>query len=499
MNQESSKSMLKKSLGRLLSLALVIAVIPGCKNTGGSNNNASSDGDEFVVGLAAPFTGDSSQFGTQIRMGVDLFTEQLNAAGGIDGRKLVISYADDAGKAEQAQTIATSLASDPSVLAVIGHFNSSCSLAGKGIYESAGMVQFSPASTNVEVTRGTDFTYRNIFTDAFQGHSLATYATQVLNKKNAAILYDNDDYGTGLRESFKQKAEELGLNIVSELAYNQNAPDFRSQLSTIQGVQPPPDILLIAGLYTQAANIARQARDIGMEVQFIGGDGVFSQQLINLGGDSVEGMYASCPFLFDLGGNKAQEFAEAFREKYNTEPDAWAALSYDAVAMICESFRQNGFSREAVLEYLKTINSPETAYSGVVGDTYFDEEGDCKRPVQIAQVKDGKFVAAEMQISPVGKPVSATELRGQDTSDNAESDQDAPVAETPAATPASTPEPTPESTPEPTPTPTPEPTPTPSPTATAIPDTPDSTDPEILPPGQASQPDPADAVTTGVQ
>ena len=390
-------------------------ILSGCNKGGGNEAGGSassgSGGDEFVIGVAAPFTGDSSQFGAQIRKGLELFQDQLNEKGGLKGRKLVLNFQDDAGKADQAQTVATTLASDDSVLAVIGHFNSSCSLAGKSIYASAGMVQFSPGSTNVEVTKGTDYTYRNIFTDKFQGESLATYAHNVLKKQNAAILYDNDDYGTGLKDSFKAEAGKLGLNVVSELAYDKNAPDFRSQLSTIQGVQPQPDVLLIAGLYTQAANIARQAEALGMKVQFIGGDGDFSQQLITLGGGSVEGMIVSCPFLFDLGGQKAKDFAAAFQEKFHTEPDAWAALSYDAAGMICEGLSRNGFNREAVLKYLKTVDSPEHAYSGVVGDTFFDAEGDCKRPVQMAQVKGGKFVAAEQQLTADGQPISVEQVR----------------------------------------------------------------------------------------
>lgn len=409
--------MLKTSTRFLFTMIAAASFMAGCNKAGtdgaGSGSGGGNDA-EFVIGIAAPFTGDSSQFGTQIRMGADLFAEQLNEKGGLKGRKLVFTYGDDAGKVDQAQTVATTLASDESVLAVVGHFNSSCSLAGKGIYASGGVVQFSPASTNVEVTRDTDYTYRNIFTDEFQGQSLATYAHNVLQKRNAAILFENDDYGTGLKDSFKAKAASLGLNVATELAYDRNAPDFRSQLTTIQGMQPPPDVLLIAGLYTQAANIARQARDLGLQMQFIGGDGVFSDQYITLGAGAVEGSIISCPFLFDLGGKEAQNFAEAFRKKYNQEPDAWAALTYDAMGMICAGLEKNGFERASVLEYLKTINSPESAYKGVVGATYFDEEGDCKRPVQMAQVKGGKFVAADMQLSPEGQPVPASALRSNE-------------------------------------------------------------------------------------
>lgn len=464
---------------RIFSLGLSACLLAGCNQGGGdgSSTRGSSAGDEFVVGVAAPYTGDSSQFGIQIRRGVELYAEQLNEKGGIDGRKIVLDFKDDAGRVDQAQTVATTLASDESVLAVIGHFNSSCSLAGKSIYQSAGVVQFSPGSTNVDVTRDTDYTYRNIFTDEFQGISLATYTKNVLQKQNVAILYDNDDYGTGLKDSYKQEAEKLGLNVVVEQAYEKNAPDFRAQIKTIQGQQTAPDVILIAGLYTQAANIARQARDLGLNAQFIGGDGVFSQQYITLGGEAVEGSIISCPFLFDLGGEKATEFAEAFREKYDEEPDAWAALSYDAIDMVCEGFRRNGFSRDAVLEYLKTLDSPDNAHAGVVGATFFDEEGDSKRPVQMAQVEGGKFVAADMQLSPEGQPVPVAQTGAAEA-------PAVPAATAAQATPAATPQNTPAPTPEPTP------QPTPSPTATAIPETVLDAPQDVTPP-PADQPEPS--------
>lgn len=418
------------SFRKLFIASVSAGVLAGCggNNGGSSGGGQAGGGDEFVLGVAAPFTGDSSEFGAQIRMAVDLYMEQLNADGGLNGRMLRLEYGDDAGNATQAQTIATGLASDEAVLGVIGHFNSSCSLAGKGLYSSAGMVMFSPASTNVDVTKDTDYVYRNIFTDDFQGQSLATYAATVLGKQNAAILYDNDDYGIGLKESFKKKATELGLNVGTELAYNTNAPDFRSQLTTIQGMQPAPDIILVAGLYTQAANIARQARDMGIQTQLIGGDGVFSTKFVELAGSAAEGAFVSCPFLFDLGGEKASEFAEAFREKYSIEPDAWAALSYDAISIMCEGLKQNGFTREAILEYLQSLDSVENAYEGVVGKTFFDENGDTKRPVQMATVRDGKFVAAEKQLQADGGAAPADGGAAP-----AEAEAAAPATEAPAA------------------------------------------------------------------
>lgn len=379
---------------------MVFAGCGGNKGDGGSKESASggtSQGD-IVIGMAVPLTGDNSEYGVQIRRGAELFIEKVNAEGGIDGRKLALNVQDDGGKAEQAQTVATTLADDEKVVAVIGHYNSSCSLAGKMIYEKSGLVMMSPGSTNVDVTADSKYIFRNIFTDDFQGQSLARYAYDELGKRNAAILYENDDYGTGLKDSFKKEAAAKGLTIVSELAYNRDTPDFRSQLTTIQGAQPAPDVLLVAGLYSQAANITRQARGQGLDVQVIGGEGIFSQEFINLGGPAAEGAIITCPFLFDLGGEKGQTFAEEFRKKFNSEADGWAVLSYDAASVIVEALKSKGVARESVREGLVAFNSAENAFDGISGKTFFDEKGDCKRPIQVAIVKDGKFVAAEKQL-----------------------------------------------------------------------------------------------------
>lgn len=349
-----------------------------------------------MLAVAGPFTGDSSEFGVQIKMGVELGAEEINEAGGISGRRVELLFEDDAGNPAEAQNVATKIASNPEVLAVIGHFNSSCSLAAKSAYTEAKMVMFSPASTNVNVTKNSDYVFRNIFTDDFQGQSLARYAASILGAKKVAILFDNDDYGRGLKESFTKKATSSGVTIVSETAYAKDTNDFRSQLTTMKGFQP--DLILVAGLYKHAAVIAKQARELGITTALIGGDGVFSDQFITLAGPAAEGTYVSCPFLFELGGERAKAFAEKFRKKYSREPDAWAALSYDALQLIAQAIREKGASRAAIHEYLKGINSAKTAYDGLTGKTFFDTEGDCRKPVQMALVKGGRFVAAPKQL-----------------------------------------------------------------------------------------------------
>ncbi|MBX7246952.1 MAG: ABC transporter substrate-binding protein [Candidatus Sumerlaeaceae bacterium] len=362
-----------------------------------AQEKAAPKGDPIVIGIAAPMTGNSAEFGTQIGLGVALAKAEINAAGGINGRPLELKVEDDAGNPADAQTVSTRLASNPKVLAVVGHFNSSCSLAGKGAYSEAKMVMFSPASTNVTVTKDSDYAFRNIFTDDFQGQSLATYTGKVLGLKKVAILYDNDDYGTGLKESYKKKAAELKLDIVSETAYSKDNNDFRSQLETVRASNP--EIILIAGLYNQAAVIAKQARELGIKTQLIGGDGVFSPAYMELGGKAAEGTFVTSPYLFDQKNERSKKFYDDFKKMHNKEPDAWAAQSYDALMLIVKAIKEKGASREAIHNYMKSVNSVASAYDGLTGKTYFDSEGDCRKPVQVAVVKDGKFVLADKQLS----------------------------------------------------------------------------------------------------
>lgn len=369
----------------------------GGEVTTGTAGRTPGKGDAVWIGVAAPFTGDSSEYGVQFRMGVLLGRDEVNTSGGIDGRMVELQEVDDMGQPAEAQNVATKLATNPKIMAVIGHFNSSCSLAGKPAYTQAKMVMLSPGSTNVTVTQDSDYIYRNIFTDDFQGQSIATYAARILGVKRVAILYDNDDYGTGLKDSFCRRAQELNLEVVQLSPYLRDSNDFRSQLETVRSSNP--DLILVAGLYKAAGVIAKQAHELGIKTPLIGGDGLFSQQYITLGGDATEGTLITCPFLFELGGERAKKFAENFRTKWNREPDFWSALGYDAFLIIVDGLKKRGISREAVLEHLKSLNSPETSFEGLTGRTFFDAEGDSRKPVQVAVVKDGKFVAAEKQLS----------------------------------------------------------------------------------------------------
>ncbi|GIX08068.1 MAG: branched-chain amino acid ABC transporter substrate-binding protein [Candidatus Poribacteria bacterium] len=388
---------MKLRAGMLLGIGLLLALGGlGCR---GGEQGTGGDSETIVLGVAGPFTGSAAAFGEQIRMGATLAMEQANAAGGINGRKVELIFEDDQGRDDQASAVATKLASNPRVLAVIGHFNSICSLAGKPIYKQAGVVEFSPGSTNVDVARGSEWTFRNLYHDAYQGEMLARYVGEMLGYRRVAIFYDNDDYGTGLKNAFVQKAQELGMTIIGEEAYQREQTlDFSAALDKFAAQQP--DIYFIAGLYNEAASIIKQAREKGIQTPFIGGDGLFSPALIEIGGEAVEGTMITTPFIVhpDVGGPQAQKFREEFIKRFGEEPDTWAALTYDAVNQILDAIRHVGPDRKAIRDYLAATNSPEKAFQGVTGPTYFDENGDCLKPAYVAVVRDGEFVPAEKQL-----------------------------------------------------------------------------------------------------
>lgn len=343
----------------------------------------------ITIGVGAPFTGSSAHFGVQIRLGIEQALREINAAGGINGRPLRLQVEDDAGSQTEANKVALKLAGNPEVVAIVGHFNSSCSLAARGIYRDAGLLMFSPGSTNATVTLEHPNVFRNIFTDAFQGQSLAELVRERMNFERVAIIHENDDYGRGLSDFFVERAGQIGLNVVDRKSYDRDTTDFRPTLQAM--VQRRPQAIVIGGLYHQAGLIARQAREQGINLPIIASDGVFSDRYIEIAGPAAEGTLISTAFLFDDEDERAMAFFNAVKEASGQEPDAWAALSYDAVMMVAEAIRQVGPDRRAIMAHMASITTEEAAFDGLTGRTFFDANGDSVKGVYIAEVRDGRF------------------------------------------------------------------------------------------------------------
>ena len=387
----------------VVGLVSVFGCQPQDKNTSETQTKVQK---ELKVAVAAPYTGGAAAFGEMIRRGAELRENEINEAGGINGMKLTLLFEDDAGKPSEASLVAERIANNPQILAVVGHFNSDCSLAGQEIYDRAGIVELSPGSTAVEVCEGSSWTFRNLYHDGFQGKFIAQYLDNVLTGiESVAVFFDNDAYGRGLRNAFVAEAEKIGLTLVASEAYERDSTNFKAQLTSIKAKNP--DAIFISGLYTEASLIVKQGREAGITAQFFGADGVDSPDFLTIAGSAAEGTYLTTPFTFGAGGADAQQMAADFEALHGVAPDTWAALTYDAVGMIAEALEKNynaeatiADNRKAIREHLASLNTPEEGYKGVTGLTYFDIKGDTvNKPAYVKIVKDGQFVAAEKQLS----------------------------------------------------------------------------------------------------
>src|SRR5947209_14522351 len=284
--------------------ALSLMVMTACppKNESGtttSNTSAAGGGGEILVGEYGSMTGPQATFGQSTHNGIMMAIDEINAKGGVKGRKIKVITEDDQSKQEEAANAVTKLISQNNVLAVLGEVASSCSLAAAPICQSNKVPMITPSSTNPEVTKKGDYIFRVCFTDDYQGENIARYAAQQLHIKRAAILTDvKNDYSTGLTTTIERIFTSLGGQIIAKQSYANLDSDFRSQLTAIR--QANPEAIFVPGYYTDVAQIAIQARDLGMKQPLLGGDGWESPKLIEIGGKALEGcMYTNHYFYGD--------------------------------------------------------------------------------------------------------------------------------------------------------------------------------------------------------
>lgn len=384
----------KKVLSIIALLTLLLVTLTACSGGGNGGEGANgAKGGEIVIAHAGPMTGDSAQFGDMKGKAIQLAIDEINEKGGINGKKVAQLTGDDTGNPKEAPNVAQKFAQDDKVLAVIGHWNSSCTLAARGIYDAAGIPLLAD-SVNKALTDGTTPTsYRVSLTDTAQAQSLAKYAYEKMGKRKAAILYTANDFGTGLMNDFATAFEELGGEVVaSETYFEGQSKDFSPQLTKIKGKDP--DLMFIAGYYVETALIAQQSKEIGLDVQMLGTEGISSEELIKLGGDAVEGIVFAGFFHPDIEYPGTKEFVEAFRAKYDKDPDTYAALAYDSAKLIFAGIEQNGESREGIMKFLDEVED----FPGVAGPISFDDNHDVIRNIVVLTVKDGKIVPAEEQV-----------------------------------------------------------------------------------------------------
>lgn len=361
----------------LILFMLFTLVLTGC---------AGQKSEKIIIAVAGALTGASAQDGNDIKRGVELAADYINGQGGVNGQKIELIFEDDASDPKQAANVANKLVNMPEVLAVIGHYNSSCTLAGAPIYNKTGLLQVTCGSTSPAVSDAGPYTFRVIVTDAFQGDLASRWMVKDDGKKKIAIMYENDDYGAGLKDVIATKVKEYGGEVVGiETYYLGETKDFSPMITKLRALEP--DALFIAGLYTEGALIAKQGAEVGWTPPIYGVDGLYSPPYIELGGKAVEGTKVVGFFHPEYNDPMVQKFVKDFQAKYNALPGTYAAYGYDGLLILADAIKAKGADRKAMMEYLTTLKD----FKGVTGVTTFDQNGDCiKEPMKLI-VKDGKY------------------------------------------------------------------------------------------------------------
>ncbi len=300
---------------------------------------------------------------------------------------------------------------------VLGEVASSRTLAGAPICQEAKVPLITPASTNPKVTQIGDYVFRVCFIDPFQGEVMAKFAYNTLKVSKAAILKDiKNDYSVGLAQFFTETFTNLGGQVITEESYAEGDIEFRAQLTAIKAKNP--EVIFIPGYYTEIGLIARQARDLGINVPLIGGDGWDSPRLVEIGGKALENTYYSNHYTAEDPRPQIQQFISNYKTRYNETPDAMAPLGYDAAKIAFDAIKRSGILQEQNIKrayeenpkassLMDAVNNPQNRqlirdaiattkdFPGVTGMITIDENRNAKKSAVVVKIEDGKVKFVE--------------------------------------------------------------------------------------------------------
>lgn len=377
-----------KKTWMVLATATLSLMLFGCPPKTENASTTTDAGGEIVVGEYGSLTGGQATFGTSTHNGIMLAVEEINAAGGINGRKIKVLTEDDQSKADEAANAVTKLISQNNVVAVLGEVASSNSLAAAPICQNNKVPMITPSSTNPTVTQKGDYIFRMCFLDDYQGQSMARYVANDLGIKKVAVVIDSkSDYSTGLAKYFSDAFVAAGGKIVATQSYAQGDSDFRSQLTAIKAAGP--ELIYVPGYYNDIGQIAIQARDLGMQQPLAGGDGWESPKLIEIGGKALEGCFYSNHYFADDPAPQVKEFVEKYKQRNSATPDALAALAYDAARVLGDALKRAGKTDGPAL---RDAIASTKGFAGVTGTINLGPDRNPQgKKLVIVEVRDGKL------------------------------------------------------------------------------------------------------------
>ncbi|MDT3426138.1 branched-chain amino acid transport system substrate-binding protein [Paenibacillus forsythiae] len=353
---------MKKIGAILLSTVLTAVLAAGCgsnntENSGSSANGGSSTGDTIKIGADLELTGGQASFGDSALKGAQLAVKEINAAGGVLGKQLELIEADNASKSEEATQAAQKLITTDKVVTIIGSTTSTNTLGIVPVAQEKQIPLVSSSATNPKVTvdersgKVNEWVFRASFIDPFQGQVMANFASNTLKAKTAVIYTDtSSDYSKGLQKFFEETFTKNGGQILSKESYQQKDSDFKAVLTRIKAANP--DVIYLPGYYEEVGKILKQAREMGITVPFMGGDGWDSPQLTEIAGAAaLDNTYMSNHYSPEDTAPEVKSFVDAYKAANgDAVPDGMAALGYDAVKLVADAITRAGAAEPAKIK-----------------------------------------------------------------------------------------------------------------------------------------------------
>jgi len=373
-----------RRIAALVAALALAAAATGCGQTAEKPAAEQPAASAVKIGFAAPLTGDNAVYGEGMKRAVELAIEEANAsdAAKANGVTFEIKAEDDAGDPKQAVNVANALASDAGVVALVGHFNSGCSIPASPVYNEAGMAMVSVSSNPQLTAQGYGVVNRVVAKDDAQGSFAGDLATK-LGYKKVSIVDDATPYGQGLATEFKKAFTAAGGTVVSEDRIQPKEVDFSALVTKMK--KQGPSAVYYAGAHTEGALITKQMKENGLEVPVMGGDMLYTPEYIKIAGaDNAEGDIATSLGLPLEQQPKGAEFLAKYQEKYGKAPEAYDSYAYDAANTIIAAVLNAGADRVAVAKAIRA-----GSIDGVTGIVAFDANGDNKQQVISAYKVDG--------------------------------------------------------------------------------------------------------------
>ncbi len=369
---------MKQLLSLILAAALMIGLLAACANTDSEVDLASTtaatdaqvDTTPIRIGVSTPITGSLAENGTGTKIAVEMAVEQINANGGINGRLIELEIQDSKSDPTQAVQIATMFTEDDTILAEIGDFASGACIAAAPIYEEAGMVQLSPTASNPDFTLQGEYMFSIFGKTTDESEFIAKYLLKkYMQAENVAVIYVNSDWGVEAFELLSGFCDENGINVVSSENFFEGEKDFKAVLPKVR--QTSPDAVMLLTNYESRAMIVKPIRLMDWDVNIAVSGLSYSEQLITLGGDSMEGVLCEIGFVIDDTNPELLEFATEFETRAGFSPNMMMTCAYDAVNMLAEAMRNcDTLDRASIREALVNL----TGFVGLTGPKEFNDD-----------------------------------------------------------------------------------------------------------------------------